>query len=407
MNRRDFLRTVGSVAAAGTMIGSTRPFAQAAAQAGASSGTGFPLGVWTSIYNRYSESPEATHQRLERLAQGGIDLLVPLVEIGGGRAGVMWHSELVPVCYKCPEDWDPVEVFVNVAHELGMEVHPWLCCFNGKVMRYLREQHPETTAIFSESENWAWAARHKNYACAMQPRVQKFLFDAYRELGERYGPDGFHMDYIRTGSQCTCDYCTAEMAKLGLDIRAMQARYDQDRDFWLNAGTHGLMRKYGVRKVVGSDEEIDPVVVDEELDRWLGWRIDRLTHFISQLHQYAHKHDQVTSAAVKFFWPRQCPTGAQDWVRWARENIVDYMMSMNYTADPQFVARLASEQTQLIAGSKCQYWPGLGRTAEKWTTTPEALVEQIEIARNGGAHGAMIFNESGLTDDDLALLKDV
>jgi len=411
MDRRDFLKTVGGAAVAGTLIGRAGSLAQAAVEETAPGNPGFRIGTWTAVYNKYSESPEATYERIARLADGGISLLALMVGISGGRAGVMFRSGLVPTCYKYPEDWDALAVLLDAAHQHGIEVHGYFKCFNGKPGRYLREQHPETTAIFSESDDWAWAKRHKgSYCCAMQPQVQKFIFDVYRDLAERYDLDGFHMDYIRTGSQCTCDYCTAEMAKVGIDIQALKQKYEHQRQLWFDTGLHGLLRKYNMRYWVdwnGERREVDPVLVDEELHHWIDWRCDRLAHFVGQLHQYAHKHGLVTSAAVKNFWPAQTPTGAQDWVRWAREELVDKFMMMMYYDDPAVFTSLLEYHQQLLVGTKAEYWPGPGRHSEQWNTTPEGLVQQVRIAKAAGANGVCIFNETHITDEDLALLKDV
>ncbi len=403
MNRRDFLRTVGSAALAGSLIGQKTSWANGTQER--TPAQPFRKGVWAQM-REFLISPEQIAQRMDRLAEGGVSLIVPGADKPGmlmpdGRRGVHWASNLTTVSPDYP-DWDPLKVVIEKCRERDIDVHVWLRCFKSPGIKGpWREQHPETEAQFPTL--WGPNKYQGGWACAMQPRVQKRLFDLFREIHERYHPAGLHLDFIRTGDQCMCDYCTAQMARVGIDIHEVTGRYADDRWRWLMTATHGMLRKYGVRTVVGKGE-LDPVLVDEELDQWLQWRNDRMSAFVAQMHAYTQKHGMELSAAVKYFWPRQVPTGAQDWVRWGRENLVDYMMVMNYTPDVELVARVTSETITLLQDSKVQHWPGLGRSVN-WAPSPEALAEQIHIVRSLGTPGVIIFQEPSMTDADFPMLK--
>ncbi len=366
--------------------------------------TGFRTGTWAHMRD-FVESAEQVRRRIARLAGGGISLIVICVDRSTSDGGVDFFSDVTAASPGYPE-WDPLKVMIESAHEQGIEVHPWLCVFKSGARAHLFEQHPEAEAIFSS----VWpdgVSNQGSWTCAMQPLVQDYTFNLYRAIAERYEPDGLHMDYIRTGMQCSCDYCAAEMAKRGIDIRAVQRKYDDDRDLWLDTATHGLLRKHNARKVVGTDEEVDPVLVDEELHQWLNWRVDRLSEFVSRVTEYARAHGLESSAAVKHFWPQQTPTGAQDWVRWVREDLVDYLFPMTYMNDSQRLASVIAEHMELMAGTEPQYWPGLGKSSSISDVTPDQLAEQIVIAQQAGAAGVVIYHEAALTAEDLALLKDL
>ncbi len=404
MNRREFLKTAGGAALAGSLIGQSTGPAHGAAQPGGSSVTDFRIGCWANLPSMRGTADEM-RRRIVQLAEAGISLMaLSLVKkFPDGRK--WWYFTDIEEVDPAYPDWDPLKLVIETAHEHGMAVNAMTSCFSVGRNAGVFQKHPEGVAqLFSGT-----AEPHKKqggYACAMQPHVQKYLFDLYREMAERYQPDGLRMDAIRTGCQCHCDYCTEEMAKLGIDIHAVESRYEGDYQTWLQTGTHGMLRRYNVRKVVGALQETDPVLVDEELDRWIQWRIDGLTHFVSQLTQYARKHGMKTSADVKRFWPKQVPTGAQDWVRWAREDAVDYLFTMDYTDDTATLARLLADENAMLTGTKPQHWPGLGRNPKLWAQSPEALLEQAEMVRSAGVPGMMIFFERSLTDEDLALLKD-
>ena len=96
VNRRDFLRTAGGAALATSLIGRDAGWAnggheQAAAQP-------FRKGVWAQM-REFLISPEQIEQRMDRLAEGGISLIVPGADKPGmlipdGRRGVHWASSL-------------------------------------------------------------------------------------------------------------------------------------------------------------------------------------------------------------------------------------------------------------------------------------------------------------------------
>ena len=176
---------------------------------------------------------------------------------------------------------------------------------------------------------------------------------------------------------------------------------DFDRDGWLEAGSRGILRKYAAMGVVEFDD--DGEFVDEELDQWIAWRMDRLTGFVADMQSLAREYDMVTSAAVKFFWPRQSPTGAQDWVRWAREDLLDYLMVMLYTNDNELVAKEIARHQSLIKGHKCEHWLGLGRVSRDLAS--ERFEEQIQICRNAGLDGIVAFQEPTMTDADFEVLS--
>ncbi len=411
MNRRDFLRTAGGAALTGSLLAGMNLPATASATKPKTSPQPFRKGAWAprALIHR---APDSLRQRMAELAEAGISLLAPCIPVPyspwndpdyyTGGTGVI---EGYP-------DWNPFQGMIEIAHEFGTEIHLMTSCFNIGREAPIFQDHPEMVAQFPSAGDWSWAARKQgNYACGMQLRAQKYVFDRLRTLVERYHPDGIHLDYIRTGTQCVCDYCVEQMARQGLDIRAIQRRYDDQRDLWLHTGTQHMLRKYGVLKPVSWGVQ-EPVPDDEELGRWIDWRIDRLTGFIAQMYNYTHKYGMELSCAVKFFWPAQVPTGAQDWVRWGREGIFDQMCQMDYDRRPDELRTVIRESQELLAGGTSQYWPGVARgrgaTGEqkRWCQSPQELAERVQICKDAGTDGVMLFHSGLLDDDDLAAIKD-
>ncbi len=412
MDRRDFLKTVGSAAMAAGALVAQHPASAVAAHTGPGEKE-FRLGI-SAYMSRFMHNPEHIQARIAKLANAGISLILVGVDRPWYGHGLQCFTDVAPVNPTYP-DWDPFKVFVEAAHENGMAVYPMLSCFKPDVAvrADLFEKHPGSEAIFSP----VWEDGVKNqgkYSCAMQPRVQKYVFDMYRSIAERYGPEGLELDFVRTGSQCTCDYCTAQMAKIGIDIRAIQAKYDADRQLWLQRSTKWILQNHKVAQPIPTPwdsgttpEELESIDLDEELGRWLDWRVDQLAHFVSQVTQYAHKHNMVNSAAVKHFWPVQTPTGAQDWVRWAKDDLLDDLGMMIFDSDASYVMRTIREATELLTGTRPEFWPCLATHPESWNPEPSMLANQVKIVKRMGLPGVVIHSEKFLTDEHLALLKGI
>ena len=360
----------------------------------------FKLGTWSQGQALYMRGRDVFEPRIKALADAGVTIVIPVLDRPFGRQGVNFVTDATDVDPEYP-DWDPLMVFTDQCREAGIEVHTWLCCFKSGANPAMFRKMPQAEAQFNTSPDWPDGKEQGVWACGCQPRVQQYMLDLYRSIAERYRPAGLHLDFIRTGSQCACDYCRSEMAERGVDTEAILKRYESDRDGWLEAGSRGILRKYAAMGVVEFDD--DGEFVDEELDQWIAWRMDRLTGFVADMQSLAREYDMVTSAAVKFFWPRQSPTGAQDWVRWAREDLLDYLMVMLYTNDNELVAKEIARHQSLIKGHKCEHWLGLGRVSRDLAS--ERFEEQIHICRNAGLDGIVAFQEPTMTDADFEVLS--
>ena len=361
----------------------------------------FGKGVWAHLKRNYAESPEITRRRLGALADAGVSLMCICVDRGG--KGLFARSDETRVAANYPT-WDPLKVLIAEAGKVGIRVHIWLCVFKSRCNAALFKRHPDAVAVFPTG----WKKGRQNqgkWSCACQPRVQKYMLDVYRSLADRYTPAGLHLDYVRTGVQCQCTYCAAAMARQGIDIRAVQKPYDADFARWLRTGARGIQRKYAAMGLVTLKD--DGKLKDERLDRWIAWRVDRLTQFVTRVAAMARRRKMEVSAAVKHYWPRQIPTGAQDWVRWAREGLVDYLFPMIYTTKTDRLKKAMEHNLGLLRSTRVAYWPGLWKEAGASEQLAQQLGGQIRIARSHGVPGVMVFPEFRIGNEDLKMLKSV
>jgi len=318
----------------------------------------FGLGVWSHRINEFGDTPEEARERVAALADAGFDLLIPCVKNAPGA--VDFFTDVADVNPEYPE-WDPLKVLIEACAEHGMKLHTWFCVFReGDQSRLLRE-HPESRAVFEEG------TYRGGWACACRPEVQDYVFDLYRSLAERYRPDGLHLDYIRTGSLCRCDYCKAETEKLGLDF---------------NDAPTGSMA-YAA---------------------WAQWRADRVTALVGRMHEYTVSEGLELSAAVFPDVPACVLHQGQDWPLWAEQKLVDYMFPMNYTPSLRGAVTRATCHAALVGG-RVPLWEGMCRHSQQAMLDTPALIEQMRAVLDVGAQGVVIFSYASLKDEDLAAVK--
>jgi len=312
----------------------------------------FSLGVWAHSIGNFGDSPEAVRQHVGRLADAGFDLIIPCVKNPPGV--VDFFTDVADVNETYPQ-WDPLKVLIEASHERGLKVHPWFCVFiEGDKSRLFRE-HPEY-----EAKN---AEKRLRWACAMRPEVQDYLFSLYVSLAQRYHPDGLHLDYIRTGEPCQCDYCHQQMAIQGVDIETAA---------WATPA----------------------------FEQWAAWRTRRITDFVRRMRFYTAAHQLELSAAVFRDYPACVLSQGQDWVRWAHEGLVDFVFPMSYSDSELEVRRQTRSHVELIDGT-VPLWEGL----MKGSLTPQQLTRQVRAVLQLRTQGSVIFHYPALTDDDLAAVK--
>jgi uncharacterized lipoprotein YddW (UPF0748 family) len=100
------------------------------------------------------------------------------------------------------------------------------------------------------------------------------------------------------------------------------------------------------------------------------------------------------SAAVFPNWEEHAKTLGQDWKAWVGEGVVDFVCPMNYTEHGEKLASYLDRQRAWVGGA-VPLVSGIGVYADGHPCPrPAALVEQIQIARQGQSRGFVIFNYS-------------
>jgi len=316
----------------------------------------FGLGAWLHRITQF-KSAEDVETYGDRLAAGGYDIFIPCVKNTHGA--VDFQTDLADVNDKYPA-CDPLKLLIEGCRRRGVKTHVWFCVFpEGSNSRLLRE-HPDCAAVHEPQPNQEWA-------CACRQEVQDYVFAIYEDLAKRYKPDGLHLDYIRTGGPCRCEACKRQMASLGVDIETVCEK-------------------------------------DAGHDLWVDWRVSRVTDFVRRMRELTKRERMELSAAVFPSYPRSVSNQGQDWVAWAEEGLVDYLMPMGYRTSVR-QARAFAVSHVALAGGKVPIWSGIGKASAESTLTPDALGEQIRSVIEAGAEGAVIFEDRAMTNQDFHVIK--
>lgn len=315
----------------------------------------FHYGTWAHSVSNFGDNPDKVKQHVKRLADAGFELIIPCVKNPPGYAD--FRTDVAEVNPSYP-DWDPLRVLAESATEHNMEVHAWFCVFAEGNHSRLLSRSPHFAAV-PAPERMGWA-------CACRPEVQEYELALYESVAE-YPIHGLHLDYIRTGIPCRCDYCKEQMSAHGINIDDMDRR-------------------------------------DPNLAEWNDWRSERITSFVGQMRKLTRSKGIKLSAAVFADIPSCRNSNGQDWAEWAEKDLVDLMIPMNYDNSTRNV-RLRTRQHIAAVAGHCPVWEGLGKSSSASKLTTEKMVDQVSAAKEEGAEGIVLFNYPALSDEDLAALK--
>jgi uncharacterized lipoprotein YddW (UPF0748 family) len=140
---------------------------------------------------------EQWRQMIRQLRNMGINTLYFQVRPSGDA---FYKSELVPWSRflsgqegQGPEgDFDPLSVFIEMAHEAGMELHAWMNPL--RVSANLDTSLMAANHIVKQHPDWTFAYGNRYYLDPGLPGVRWHILNVVEELVTKYDVDGIHMD---------------------------------------------------------------------------------------------------------------------------------------------------------------------------------------------------------------------
>lgn len=274
--------------------------------------------------------------------------------------------------------WDPLKIAADGAKKNGIRLHAYMNVLPG--WRGTQEPprsagqnwtaHPEWFMVDSLGQRMRPTSGWYSFLNPALPEVRQHLTQLAAELA-RYDIAGLHLDYIRF------PYDYKDVAPQ-LYPRASAAEIAKRSDFSYDRySTEQARQRFG--------------------GNWGAFRRDAVSQVVAALNKTfkAQRGPQcIVSSSVLADFDKGYGSAFQDSRRWAKDQMVDWLVPMNYNA-PLFDERLSKIRKSL----------GRGATAEKLVVgidckaSPTEIRRQIAAVRKAGCRGYALFAYSYLFEN--------
>jgi uncharacterized lipoprotein YddW (UPF0748 family) len=347
-------------------------------------------GIW--LVRTALTSPQNVDAAIDEAQRAGANAIFVQVR---GRGDAFYSSSLVvrsDLLAGQPATFDPLDRAIARARSRGLAVHAWfnvlLTANFGQPLppSHVIARHPEWVmqpqaagrrAFAVAPSGLTWLARQARtsadveglYLSPSAPGVAEHLEAAVRELVRRYPVDGFHLDFIRYPS----------------------AEYDYSR-----VALEGFARRLGIKSAepwtlparypAAWDEHRRSVLSDLAARLTNAARSERPAVLVSA----AVVPDEATALNHRF----------QDWPDWGARSLVDAVCPMAYTADSR-IFRQQVAMARARVGDRARVWAGVGA----YRLDVPGIVEKVQLAREAGAAGVILFSHESLRGQDVDRLR--
>ncbi|MEW6071178.1 MAG: family 10 glycosylhydrolase [Planctomycetota bacterium] len=274
--------------------------------------------LWVTRWDyRTAEDVQAI---VESSHAAGFDTLLFQVR---GEATAFYRSAIEPWAAELggrDPGFDPLALAAAEAHARGMALHAWV---NVVPAVFGLDPPRDPAHVWNAHPEWLWVDQHgarqplcDGFYASLNPclpEVRAYLAAVAGEIATRYPIDGLHLDYLRFPNE-------PPAVPRGADL-------DYPRD----ERTLALFRAATGREP------------DEDRPAWDRWRTAQVTRLLREIRARLDRDAPgvLLSAAVGAD-PVLARGHFQDVEAWLREDLLDLVFPMHYTADPAlFSARLA------------------------------------------------------------------
>ncbi len=310
-------------------------------------------------------------QAVQDLAANGFNALFPNMLWSGAA---FYPSKVVPVA-KSAAGKDYLKEILSAARANSVKVHVWKVCWQFGWMA-----DPETAVPFRFAGRMMVdrQGRQGEWLCPSNAENREYELAAIRELVRDYNLDGLHLDYIRYPGDEWC-YCSA-----------CRMNFEQ--------GIGRRLNDWPAPVLAGGKYE----------NAYREWRRNVITSFVAEVRQEVKGFGRnIQLSAAVFPNPEHARNNVlQDWRRWIKEGLVDFVCPMNYTESVEEMrSRLKSGLA--AAGGRVPVYPGLyAAYSEQERQEPDVLAAQIAAARELGAGGFVLFElKDVVLDGTMPLLR--
>ena len=300
---------------------------------------------------------------------------------------------------KTKDGIDLMQFVIDEAHKRGLQVHAWVNIFritrnlNAPMLKKLGREIVMMDnkgrsfldyTNFSLSGNEAKHISLSDESLMLDPandKVQKYQLAVIEEILTNYPKlDGIHLDFIRY--PYTVPYSPGSRF-----TKTLQFGYTKE-----------ALEKF--RKRTGLDPR-NMSLSTKNTQAWDDYRREQVTRFVRSTYQLCKKTNPKlsVSAAVVCWADRAYLAAFQDWRGWLEDEIVDFVISMNYTKDRRFARHLS--RTAVHASDRRNGYVGL--QAYMRPVVPTEITAQMTDCREVGSRGIVIFSYDSILKEQPSL----
>ena len=294
----------------------------------------------------------------------GWDRTVAVLKTNGFNAiipNLLWAglahypSKILPVSSKVQEHGDQVAECLKACRKYGIEIHVWkvnqnLSTAPKEFRAKLRAEGRTQKSKSGEDMDWLCPSHPDNFALER---------DSMLEVVRNYDVDGVHFDYIRYPNSGVC-YCA------------------------------GCQERFEKAAGVKMEKFPEDVITSQQAGKFNDWRREQITRLVRAVSTEARKLKPriKISAAVFRDWESCRQSIGQDWKAWVEAGYLDFVCPMDYDGDNSKFAESVRKQVTWV-NHQIPLYPGIGSHK---LSGPEQLVRQIQLTRELGADGFVVFN---------------
>lgn len=306
----------------------------------------------TWIHSGYGIEGWGWDKTVAVLATNGFNAIIPNL-LWGGVAH--YPSKLLPVSPKVKEQGDQIAECLKACRKYGIQLHVWKVNHNllnapREFVEQMRAANRTQKDRSGKDVNWLCPSHDENFALER---------DSMLEVAREYDVDGIHFDYIRYPDKnaCFCNGC--------------HERFEKAADVKLTKWP-------------------DDALSGEHAAKFADWRREQITRLVRAVSLEAHKLKPKlkVSAAVWGGWKNARESIGQDAKAWIDAGYLDFVCPMNYEREDEVFADWVRKQVA-ATNHKTPLYIGIG---SQKLSGPEQLVRQIQLSRELGGDGFVIFN---------------
>ena len=303
------------------------------------------------------------------------------------RGDALYKSDIVTLNQNIEKDFDPLEYSLMLADLLNIKVHVWINTY----LIWSAESPPsDDNHIYFL--NYEWIDRPINldnnlskdriFISPNHPEVNQYIEKVIKELISNYPTiNGLHFDYIRTQNN-----------NYGFNDIGM--KLFQDKYSFNPSNIFSNYKKLG----------LTTFEKDSLSNIWNIYNQENITELLNNIKLYINSfHPNILiSAAVKPN-PREAKNKwSQDWISWINQDILDFVIPMNYGIDSHlFIDNLRRIKEEILNIDKVIMGIAIYNQDEA------AIAQKIILSKYSGFNNICLFSYNLLRGDkiDLNLVK--